>query len=97
LECAGDITVSAPVNAWNNSNSLTLGTAGGNITTGNLNSFSEQVREGISTSLVLEEQVRSTQLLEYLNSYSKAGNGGAIALSTAGGNITTGRRSEFLL
>ncbi|MEG4367520.1 filamentous hemagglutinin N-terminal domain-containing protein, partial [Microcoleus sp. C2C6] len=101
---AGDITVNAPV-TWYSSNSLTLN-ANNNITVyqpitnGGNGAIALNANNAISVNADLGTRggnisLTSTNDIDTtagnLSSYSYQGkNGGAIALSTAGGNITTG-------
>ncbi|MEG4944070.1 two-partner secretion domain-containing protein, partial [Microcoleus sp. F4-D5] len=106
----GDITVSAPV-GWNNSNSLTLNannnitvdqpiTNGGNgaivLNAGNAISVnSDLFTTGGNITLTSTNDINIAAGNGNLNAQNLLGNGGTIALSTAGGNITTGNLNSF--
>ncbi|MEG4573052.1 filamentous hemagglutinin N-terminal domain-containing protein, partial [Microcoleus sp. N3A4] len=72
-----------------NGGAIALSTAGGNITTGVVGSLSSGAGTGGKITLSVTGGTGAIDTSNsYLNSASQSGNGGAIALSTAGGNIT---------
>jgi hypothetical protein len=74
-----------------NGGAITLSTAGGNITTGNLSSFSSDAGTSGNINLFITGGTGAIDTTdETITSFSQRGNGGAITLSTVGGNITTG-------
>ncbi|MEG4514331.1 filamentous hemagglutinin N-terminal domain-containing protein, partial [Microcoleus sp. F6_B4] len=79
-----------------NAGSISLSTAGGNITTGLLNSYSSDGSGGnINLSITGGTGAIDTTAGNLLSFSQLTGNGGSIALSTAGGNITTGVLNAF--
>ncbi|WP_449420256.1 CHAT domain-containing protein [Phormidium nigroviride] len=70
---------------------IAISTAGGDITTGNLSSFSTGIAAGGNITLSVTGGTGAIDTTAgNLFANSTFGNGGAIALSTGGGNITTG-------
>jgi hypothetical protein len=84
-------TTNGSVNSYSkggNGGAIELSTVGGNIRTNNVNSFSYADGDGGNIKLSVTGGTGAIDTTKgSLNSYSKGGNGGAIELSTVGGNI----------
>jgi hypothetical protein len=79
-----------------NGGAITFLTAGGDIRSHDLLTYSNGTGTGGNIKLsVTEGKVRSTQQNGKFNSYSVGGNGGAIELSTVDGNIITNNVNSF--
>src|ERR687886_586103 len=89
--------ISSSAASTGNSGDISLSTTGGgNITTGTLDSFSSDASTGGNINLSITGGTGAIDTTAgFLDSFSKLGNGGAIALSTAGGKITTATLNSF--
>ncbi|OCR00767.1 hypothetical protein BCD67_23830 [Oscillatoriales cyanobacterium USR001] len=85
----------AASNSLGNGGAISLSTAGGNITTQNISSYSNSGNGGAISLSTTGGNITTNNVNSY--SFSGLGNGGAVSFSTGGGNITTNNISSYAI